>query len=191
MCHNKLLFVCLFTYLLFSVFFRLGRPGVSVQVRHDPVPDPSAAGSGVGGAGGVVAGSSAAASVGAGGGSGVPGGGIDRGSNVGMASGSAGVNHHSGSGTGPGVANISSGSGSSSSLLAAAGGATGGGHNPVGSSAQGVGPSSNVPSNHVMNIQFRRRELAHFCIRFSFSCAFIILLVLISSMFVEFFAFYL
>lgn len=136
--------------LLIDFFFsRLGRPGVSVQVRHDPVPDPSLAGSGTSSSGsGGIGPSAGSSNVGSGVGSGLPGDrGGDRGSNAGQSSGSAGLNHHTGAGTGPGGASITGSSGSSSSLLGASG-ATGG-HNPVGSSAPGAGPSGNAPSNHV------------------------------------------
>lgn len=131
----------------YTRYFRLGRPGVSVQVRHDPVPDPSAAGSGT--RGGDVAGAAAASvSVGASGVTEVPGGGPGRGSNAGLASGSAGINHP-GAGTGPARdSNISlSGGGPSSSTV----GPATGGHTAAGSSAT-TGQSGNIPSNHVREI---------------------------------------
>ncbi|XP_046440783.1 syntaxin-binding protein 5-like isoform X4 [Daphnia pulex] len=129
----------------------LGRPGVSVQVRHDPVPDPAAAGSGARGAD-VTGAAASSVSAGAAGGGDVPGGsgGVTRGSNAGLASGSAGINHHSGAGAGPGGAsNPSSSGGGSASSLVGTGGATGGQYNTAGSSAPGAaGQSGNVPPNH-------------------------------------------
>lgn len=126
--------------------YRLGRPGVSVQVRHDPVADPSASVSGASGAGIVAGGMAGGGGANPGMGSGSGPGGSDRSNVIGMASGSSGSNHHSGAGIGPGGANISSSSGSSSSLLGASG--TTSGHNPVDrSSAGGVGSSGSVPPN--------------------------------------------
>ncbi|XP_046649420.1 syntaxin-binding protein 5-like isoform X3 [Daphnia pulicaria] len=129
----------------------LGRPGVSVQVRHDPVPDPAAVGSGARGAD-VTGAAASSVSAGAAGGGDVPGGsgGVTRGSNAGLASGSAGINHHSGAGAGPGGAsNPSSSGGGSASSLVGTGGATGGQYNTAGSSAPGAaGQSGNVPPNH-------------------------------------------
>ncbi|KZS16475.1 Syntaxin-binding 5-like protein, partial [Daphnia magna] len=127
----------------------LGRPGVSVQVRHDPVPDPSAAGSGTRG-GDVTGAAAASVSVGASGVTEVPGGGPGRGSNAGLASGCAGINQHPGvCATGPTRDSNTSasvgGGGSSSSVLGAAG-ATGG-HIAAGSSIP-AGQSGNIPSNH-------------------------------------------
>ncbi|XP_045025872.1 LOW QUALITY PROTEIN: syntaxin-binding protein 5 [Daphnia magna] len=128
----------------------LGRPGVSVQVRHDPVPDPSAAGSGTRG-GDVTGAAAASVSVGASGVTEVPGGGPGRGSNAGLASGCAGINQHPGvCATGPTrdsntSASVGGGGGGSSSVLGAAG-ATGG-HIAAGSSIP-AGQSGNIPSNH-------------------------------------------
>ncbi|KAK4019251.1 hypothetical protein OUZ56_001277 [Daphnia magna] len=119
-------------------------------VRHDPVPDPSAAGSGTRG-GDVTGAAAASVSVGASGVTEVPGGGPGRGSNAGLASGCAGINQHPGvCATGPTrdsntSASVGGGGGGSSSVLGAAG-ATGG-HIAAGSSIP-AGQSGNIPSNH-------------------------------------------
>lgn len=133
-------------------YSRLGRPGVSVQVRHDPVPDPSAAGSGTRG-GDVTGAAAASVSVGASGVTEVPGGGPGRGSNAGLASGCAGINQHPGvCATGPTrdsntSASVGGGGGGGSSSVLGAAGATGG-HIAAGSSIP-AGQSGNIPSNHV------------------------------------------